>query len=404
MTSGELNFSKQELLELSEGIITISAQAIDPESETPQGQARAYSASIVEDAFAHGKRAEVVLPVWPRPELEANGVPSPRTKKNTARPAATEKTESLPPFSAQAKAAREREPAREVEHELFDGSDLVAEETLPPPLPPLSAELPPAVAALESEAPKETARAWWDEVFDEEFLRFVPLPAPAEVERTADFLVAALALKTDAAVLQVGCGAGDHSLALSRRQLNVTGVDFSLPLTLVAGERAQKVAAPMRLYRLDPRELPFVDEFEAAFCIGSSWGYFSDEDNRRMLKQIARGLRPGGRFCLEIIHRDYAVTALPSRSWREGEGCLVFEESEFNYPRSRVEVRRNVIFPDGRQREHLSSVRLYALHEVVELLRAVDLRVTGVTGGFHHVDRFYGHESPQLIVVAQKGS
>ena len=203
-------------------------------------------------------------------------------------------------------------------------------------------------------------------------------------------------------MLEINCGAADLSLALTRRKLHMTGIDFSLPLLLAAGERAQKEKALMRLYRLDPRELHFGEEFDAAVCAGARFGDYSDEDNLRVLQQVARCLRPKGRLCLELIHRDYAVTALPARSWREGEGCLVFEESEFNYLRARVEVRRNVIFPDGRQREHGSSVRLYSLHELMDLLRQAGLSVTYVTGGYYTPTGFFGHESPHLVLLAQK--
>ena len=53
------------------------------------------------------------------------------------------------------------------------------------------------------------------------------------------------------------------------------------------------------------RRLPFRDgAFEAVANLFTSFGYFFDEaQNRRVLGEIARVLRPGGAFLLDLMGR-----------------------------------------------------------------------------------------------------
>src|SRR5207248_11796274 len=58
----------------------------------------------------------------------------------------------------------------------------------------------------------------------------------------------------------------------------------------------------------DMREIPFVDEFDAIINIFTAFGYLeSDAEDQRVLHQVHKALRPGGRFLLELMHRDALV-------------------------------------------------------------------------------------------------
>ena len=82
--------------------------------------------------------------------------------------------------------------------------------------------------------------------------------------------------------------------------------------------------------------------------------------NLKVAESVARALKPGGRFLLDIVNRDYVVSDLPTRVWWEGDGCVVLEEVDFNFHTSRIVTRRSVVFEDGRQLEQEISVRAYS--------------------------------------------
>ena len=150
------------------------------------------------------------------------------------------------------------------------------------------------------------------------------------------------------------------------------------------------------------REIDFESQFDGAYCLFSTFGYFDDDTNKKTIGNIARALKPGGRVIFEVLNRDYIIADLPTRVWWEGDGCVVLEEVEFNYFSSRIQSNRSVVFDDGRQVEQEISVRAYSLHELGKLLHTVGFRVLEVSGSVHTRGRFFGNESRHIIVVAEK--
>ena len=258
--------------------------------------------------------------------------------------------------------------------------------------------------ALARRSLKKRAKPWYEEVFDEDFLRTLPFMTPEQTAREVAFIREALSPPSGGEVLDVGCGYGRHALELAQQGLQMTGLDLSLPMLIRAADHAQKRGLAVNFVHADMREMTFDSQFDAAYCMLSSFGYFDEETNVRVATAICRALKPGGRFLLDIINRDYIVRDLPSRVWWEGDGCVVLEEVDFNYHTSRVLIRRSVVFGNGRQSEQEISLRAYSLHEVGKLLRQAGLRVLDVSGGLATKSRFYGAASRNIIAICERPS
>lgn len=274
----------------------------------------------------------------------------------------------------------------------------------PPPKKP-SAPPPAAVAAVvtkEPSKPTNRGKPWFAEIFDEDYLRTLPFLTPQATQSEAEFVVDTMNLAPGAQVLDVGCGYGRHAMELAARGFHVVGLDLSTPLLVRGGEEAHRRGLTINFVRGDMRELDFENQFDAAYCLFSTFGYFDDETNKKTLQNIARALKPQGKILVEILNRDYVIQDLPTRVWWEGDGCVVLEEVELNYFSSRIQVNRSVVFDDGRQLEQEISVRGYSLHEVGKLMHAAGFRVLEVSGGYQMRGRFFGNQSRHIIVLAER--
>jgi len=286
---------------------------------------------------------------------------------------------------------------------------------VPPPIPAKAAtpargmpEQSPADLAAVPEALEERPRRprrskpWYEEVFDENYLRTLPFMTPEQTLREVDFIENSLAPEKGARVLDVGCGYGRHSIELVQRGLTVTGLDLSLPLLIRAADEAQKRALSVNFVHSDMRSLAFDREFDSAYCMLTSFGYFDEETNAKVAEGMARALKPGGRLLLDVVNRDYIVSDLPARIWWEGDGCVVLEEVEFNFNTSRILTHRSVVFEDGRQLDQEISVRAYSLHEMGRVLRQAGFRVLEVSGSIYTPGRFFGASSRNLLILAER--
>jgi SAM-dependent methyltransferase len=276
--------------------------------------------------------------------------------------------------------------------------------TTPPPVPAAGAPppLPTSGTTPERNKRRRAGKQWFEEIFDEDYLRTLPFLTPRQTEQEVSFLVDSLNLQPGQRILDVGCGYGRHAMELASRGYRPVGIDLSLPLLIRAADAARRVGVNVDFVHGDMREMTFDGEFDAAYSVFTSFGYFDDETNRRVAAGICRALKPGARFVLDLINRDYLIGDLPTRVWWQGDGCVVLEEVDFNYFTSRLQVQRQIILEDGRQLEQEISIRTYSLHEIGKILHHAGFRVLEVSGGLSLRGRFFGAASRHLILLAEK--
>jgi SAM-dependent methyltransferase len=269
------------------------------------------------------------------------------------------------------------------------------------PGPPTGAPGLPEALAQRPRRPKRS-KPWFEEVFDEDYLRTLPFMSADQTLREVEFIEASLGVKPGSRVLDIGCGYGRHAIELVQRGLDVTGLDLSLPLLIRAADEAQRRAMSVNFVHADMREMAFEQQFDGAYCMLTSFGYFDEETNLKVAEGMARALKPGARLLLDLVNRDYVVGDLPSRVWWEGNGCVVLEEVDFNFHTSRILTHRSIVFEDGRQIEQEISVRAYSLHEVGRLLRQAGFRVLDISGSLATRGNFFGQTSRSLLILAEK--
>jgi len=267
-----------------------------------------------------------------------------------------------------------------------------------------SPELPAVVPEALAQRPRRPRRSkpWFEEVFDEDYLRTLPFMRADQTLREVEFISDALRVGPGAEILDIACGYGRHAIELVQRGYNVTGLDLSLPLLIRAADEAQRRALAVNFVHADMREMAFEKQFDGAYSMLTSFGYFDEDTNLRVAERIGRALKPGARFLLDVVNRDYVVSDLPVRVWWEGTGCVVLEEVDFNFHTSRIVTHRSIVFEDGRQLEQEISVRAYSLHEIGRLLRQAGFRVMDVSGGLNTRGQFFGNVSRSLLIVAEK--
>jgi SAM-dependent methyltransferase len=273
-------------------------------------------------------------------------------------------------------------------------------------MPPAAAvpAVPPIVPEALAQRPRRPKRSkpWFEEVFDEDYLRTLPFMRADQTLREVEFISDALRVGAGAEILDIACGYGRHAIELVQRGYNVTGLDLSLPLLLRAADESKRRSLLVNFVHADMREMAFEKQFDGAYSMLTSFGYFDEDTNLRVAERIGRALKPGARFLLDVVNRDYVVSDLPVRVWWEGTGCVVLEEVDFNFHTSRIVTHRSIVFEDGRQLEQEISVRAYSLHEIGRLLRQAGFRVIDVSGGLNTRGQFFGNVSRSLLIVAEK--
>ena len=105
-------------------------------------------------------------------------------------------------------------------------------------------------------------------------------------------------------ILDVGCGTGRHTIELSKRGYNVTGIDLSESQLARAKEKAEKNNLKIDFQKQDARNLPFIKEFDVAImlCEGGFPLMETDEMNFEILKSVTKSLKEHGRFIFTTLN------------------------------------------------------------------------------------------------------
>ena len=183
----------------------------------------------------------------------------------------------------------------------------------------------------------------------------------------------------------------------------MTGLDLSEAYLERAAAIAASAGVDLPLVRSDMRELPFEARFDAVINIFTSFGYLnSDEEDQKVLHQVAKALKPGGQFLIDLINREWVVSNYVREERKVVPNGTVYEERrEIDLLHSRINNSFTVTSPDGTA-HHTDglTIRLYSLTELVRKLEAAGLVYRTVYGGYE-LER-YGVESRRMIVVADK--
>lgn len=122
-------------------------------------------------------------------------------------------------------------------------------------------------------------------------------------------------------ILDVPCGNGRHAVALAALGHAVTGVDAAADnrarlakLAAEAGVHVELLTADMRALA-DVRVLADTQPFDAAYCMGNSFGYFPRAETQRFLNAVAKVTLPGARFVIDTACAAESILLDLHRQW-----------------------------------------------------------------------------------------
>ncbi len=247
----------------------------------------------------------------------------------------------------------------------------------------------------------ESRADWW-----RTFFRGAPvdfwLRAPLEEATKAEvaFLVEALGVAPPSRVLDVPCGGGRHALAMAARGFEVTGVDLSEDFLDVARALAEERELDIAWEHREMRDLPWLAAFDAAYCLGNSFGYLDGDENAGFLRAVASTLRQGAKFVLDTSYlAEVLFPTLQERAWYpDGEGyCLA--DRKYDPATGRLAVAYTFL-QEGRAETRVMSARLHTCREVIALLESAGFAAIEVYGSPAREPFRIG--SPRLLAVATK--
>ena len=246
-------------------------------------------------------------------------------------------------------------------------------------------------------------KEWWQSYFDSHYLlEYEPLfkleRDRAEVARVIDLL----GLPAGSRILDVPCGQGRHSHLLAEAGFNVDGLDYSKPLLTLARKRG--TSRSLRYTHGDMRKLPrrWKSRFDAVINLFTSFGFFTDPaDDKRVIAEFARVLKPGGALIWHGGSRDGVMARFISRDWwQSGDGTMVAHQRSFDPLSGVLTVDSTWRGSGSRPGRRQHRIRLYTATRLAELCAGEGLVVEEAYDGF--TQRPLKRAASEMLLVARK--
>ena len=235
----------------------------------------------------------------------------------------------------------------------------------------------------------------------ESFL-FSQLRSSEMAVREAEQILTLLHPPQSAAVLDLCCGPGRHSLEFARHGFQVTGVDRTARYLDTARAAATREGLTVEFVQEDMRHFQRPAAFDVALNLFSSFGYFEDEaEDLRVLRHLHTSLKPGGQVLLEMAGKEPLARMLEPRTWQRHA-----ERDEYLLQERIIQggwrwIENHWIWLGGpAQKVFTFRLRLYSGAELTDLLRAADFSAVQLYGSLAGTP--YDHTAQRLVAVATK--
>ena len=224
-----------------------------------------------------------------------------------------------------------------------------------------------------------------------------------------DFLEKELDFNKTRKILDVGCGTGRHSIELTKRGYNITGIDLSDSQLALAHEKAKKENLNIDFQKHDARNLPFSKEFDVAImlCEGGFPLMETDEMNFEILRNVANSLKGMGKFIFTTLNGLFPLYHSVEEFCAENskDGNATYRSNTFNLMTFRDHNITEIVDDLGNKKTLKSNERYYVPSEITWLLKSLGfskIEIFGAKlGAFSRNDKLTT-EDFEMLVIAEK--
>ncbi len=234
----------------------------------------------------------------------------------------------------------------------------------------------------------------------EDYLHFyLPNLTEERTDAEVDAIVQLLGLKEPLEILDLACGYGRHTNRFAGRGQRMTGVDIEAGFLEIARKGAEEMDLRVDYRQADMRNLSFDQSFDVVLLLFTSFGYFVDEENLAVLKNIQKALRPGGRVLVDVPNRIPFVAHLPPAFVDEVGQDVMINRGSYD-EQTRRWYNRRVVIRNGVRKDKPFFVRLYDEREIQTLLREAGMDDVQIYSGWH--GEAMTPDARRMIILARK--
>ena len=119
----------------------------------------------------------------------------------------------------------------------------------------------------------------------------------------------------------------------------------------------------------DVLEMQIDPQFDAAICMGNSLQFFNEEETSKLLSNISKHLKSGGKFFINTWSiAEIAIKNFNERSWGRYGDLLFLTDKKLLFHPTRIEINSLIITDSGEREEKTGIDFIYSIFEMEGML------------------------------------
>lgn len=237
---------------------------------------------------------------------------------------------------------------------------------------------------------KSTDKFWDDEHISAQMLKFHLNPEveaaskkKETIEAETAFIIGWTEMDKDKAVLDLGCGPGLYVKEFAKTGAKITGIDLSMRSVNYANENIRLEKENITFSRMNYLEMNFKDAFDIVTLIFYDFCVLSSDEQKKLLVKIYEALKDKGIFIFDVVSANRKTSISTNISiceggfWSPNPYIEIMNTNFYEHPRTEG-VQYTLINEDGEVKVIRLYHRLFALEEIVQLLRECHFEVEAV--------------------------
>ena len=252
-------------------------------------------------------------------------------------------------------------------------------------------------------------KQWYETLFEDYGRKYDNESFTHGTTGECDFIEKEIEYDKTIRILDVGCGTGRHSVELTKRGYNVTGIDLSESQLKRAREKASENNLKINFLLHDARDLPFKDEFDVAImlCEGGFPLMETDEMNFEILKNVTKSLKRKSKFIFTTLNGLFPLyhSVEQFSNSDSAAGNATYRSNTFDLMTFRDHNITETEDDNGKRKVLDCNERYYVPSEITWLLKSLEynrVEIFGAKlGAFSRKDPLTT-EDFEMLVIASK--
>ncbi|MFE1243835.1 class I SAM-dependent DNA methyltransferase [Fictibacillus sp. NPDC058756] len=206
-------------------------------------------------------------------------------------------------------------------------------------------------------------------------------------------------------LLDVGCGTGSIPILLAKEGFEVTGVDLSSDMLMVAKEKAENENVALSLFQQDMRDLEGLGSYECVTILCDSLNYIlTEEDVKQTFLSAWNHLEPNGLFLFDVhsLHKVNHIFIGNTFGSNNEELSYIWQCYQGEYVNSvEHDLSFFILNKDNYERyDELHIQRTFSAEEYSKWLKECQFEVLSITADFE--DQNPKEQSDRILFIAKK--